>query len=194
MISGKLGELVAAHDRMTKIVWVALSGSLLMYAAIPFLMSSGWEPSDGSSTPLLPILAGVALVVAAASIVYGRREFSDDRLTGLLREPVSAEGIAGQLQTSALRDTLLADLQAMPAEDLRAYSVVMSRQAPAIIRLALQEAVGIVGLAAAFIDQDPMLVVPFVGAALLLQMRAFPNTTALAERVRKLGLTVPMMG
>ena len=55
MISGKLGELVAAHDRMTKIIWAALSGSLLMYAAIPFLMSSGWEPSDGSSTPLLPM-------------------------------------------------------------------------------------------------------------------------------------------
>jgi len=194
MLSGKLDELVAAHDRTTKLIWAAMCGALLVYAAVPFLISAGWrEPGDSVSAALLPFLAGVAVLFAAASSVYRRREFSDDRFRSLLREPTSVEKLVQHVPSERERSKLATKLEAISPEDLRVYSVILSRLPPTIVVLALQEVVGIAGLVAAFLTRDATVVVPFVGVALLLHIAVFPNTAALAERVGKLGLTVPTM-
>jgi hypothetical protein len=193
VMSGRLGELVAAQDRVAKLIWAAMCGALFVYAAVPLAMSASWQqPGDAELASLMPYLGGLAVLIAAASFVYRRREFSDDKLRSLLREPTSVEALARQVPSADERRRIETALEAMSAEERRVYGVVISRVTPTIVVLALQEAVGLVGLVAAFLLRDATVVFPFVGVALLLHIGVFPRTTALAERVQKLGLTVPV--
>ena len=176
MISGKLGELVAAQERVTKVMWVAMCAGLLVYVAIPQILFPDGRTSDGAPESLLSIMIAVAVVSAVGSLIYYRRAFSDETLVALLRRPVSAQKIAEEAQQAAQSKKLLADLETMSAEDLRVYGVVRSRQTSWIAAFSLNESVGIYGLVAAFVAQDAMLVLPFVAVALLLQFGAFPKT------------------
>ena len=157
VISGKLGELVAAHDRIVKIIWVAMCGALVLYAAVPFFMSLEPQQADealgalGAPTepsPLVPLLAAVAVALVVASLVYRRKEFSDEKLGSLLRGVPVADELAQHIQSPADRAKHVADLAMMEVDDLRVYSVVLSRQTPTIVVLAMQEAIGILGLVA----------------------------------------------
>ena len=110
MISGKLGELVAAQERVIKVMWVAMCAGLLVYVAIPQILFPGGRTSDGAPEALLSIMIAVAVVSAVGSLIYYRRAFSDETLVALLRRPVSAQKIADEAQQAAQSKKLLADL------------------------------------------------------------------------------------
>ena len=202
MISGKFGELLAAHDRIVKIIWMAMCGALVAYAAFPFFISMGLQQADqalgtlGEPTEhgsLVGLLTGVAVALVIVSLVTHRKQFSDEKLGSLLRVAPTADKLAQHIQSPADRAKHVADLETMGVDDLRVYSVVLSRQTPTIAVLAMQEAVGLLGLVVAFVGRDATLVLPFVAVALCLHLGLFPNSTKLAERIQKLSLTVPVV-
>jgi hypothetical protein len=187
-MTGKLGELLGGSDRTLKLVWVAMSGALLIYAGLPFVVPIDQEPSVS-----ILILAAVAAAAAIVAITYRRLQFSDAALAKNLSRPVpSMEAIAERIPEGEVRTQLMRNLESLTSEERRVYGTVAAMQMPYIVVWALNESVGIFGLVGAFMGYEVSVVLPFIGVALALQIACFPRIPELAERVQRLALTTPV--
>lgn len=186
----KIDELLRGNDRTLKLVWFAMSAALLVYAGLPFFVPIDQEPS----VPIL-VFAGMAAASAVGAVLYRRLQFSDAALVKLLGRPApSVETLVEGIPEGVIRETLMERLEPLTPEERRLYGAAASMQTPYIIVWAMNESIGIFGLVGAFMGHDKSVVVPFMGAAFVLQCVSFPRILEIAGRLRNLALTTPVTG
>jgi len=199
MLSPELTAAIKPQQRIATILWLAMAVSVFLYGVVLFAMQqqgslsemAGNNPNLRDVYPLLYPFAGpIALVFAVASVGVGRWLLSASRIRRLLERPVSPEALA-TVKGRAVDGGRLTLLQALTPEDLQLCALVPHYLSAMLIRLALAEAITVVGFVLTLLGGDPSIILPFAGLSLLLMLFAFPRVGAHIERGRRELLLVP---
>jgi hypothetical protein len=168
-----------------RILWLALfasQGIYLVLVTVPGLLDRPTEPSE---LVALPVLAGVAVMMAVMSFV----------LPAVMRNaaarsvaPATTEGPAAAVSASyrgPIGSTkTFADRTAALRDGVRVGT------APFIVGLALTESVAVIGLVLAFMGHPRLHYLPFFAVAALLMLARFPTEhTFLAPIERAHGIS-----
>ncbi len=175
MISPQLEKLLAQAQRIQLIVWGALTGSIVLYALVPWVLPA--DPNPDLAGTLGPVFMGLGAALAAASLVFRQRA---SRATG--------RGLQDQAlgRSPLVAGTRMADLA---PEERRALESVAAAFTPWILALVLSEAVAILGLILAILGGSPEAGLPFAGVALLLNLATRPDAVRRArESLGHIGL------
>jgi len=169
---------MAERLRVARILWVALMGSVCIYAALAFAVLP-----DVPETPdpiLLYVLGAVALSVAGASFVIPAQLYTK-RLA------------AQQLPTEEVPDHDAETLFRDAAPTVRVFSDPKGALASAVphyfvfivLRLALREAIATFGLVLHFMGFADLVVAPFFVVALALQAIGAPRQSEVVESLER---------
>ena len=167
-----------------RIVWAIITGSVVFYLYLAYVLTgenpgAGVEVLNGAE----PLFYAAAAAVAAFSVYYRRRSFSDERITALLREfdagvfpEHSVSGRAGRDDTDGL--------SALCDSEKRAVFLMSELQKSTIINLIINEFVVLIGFVLSFLSADFMKIIPFGAASLVLCIWMFPRTESVIDKSR----------
>lgn len=185
-------QIIEKSAKTQKILWGAFTFTIFLYSGVAFVVASKMSgPVDEDLVRLVRlILVGVSAACAVGATLYRRRAFSEAGLRRLLDRAVDLRKLASSRQGRngplVLDPARLASLQAMEPADQKLVGLVQGTQVTLIISLGLQEVIAVFGLVLAFVSRAGNAVLPFAAVALILNVFAFPDPTALVERARRL--------
>ena len=162
-------------------LWATLTASLLVYLAVAYVAA---RPEEAREIPanMTLALALVACVVAALAYRIPAVLLSDGKLRTLMTPEPSPEELAKNPQTGRADPERQREIEALPAHEQRLLRLPAAAFVPFIVRLVLNESIGIFGLVLSFLSQRFEPVLPFVLAAIVLNLLARPNLRGLLER------------
>jgi len=170
---------------MLRFIWGVYSMSILLFVAVLFLMMGAGSDTDWASVSTLVGL-GVGGVVVVAALLYRRRKFSETRLRELLAHEPDIDEMSKDSEYGMVDEERKAELAELSPDELRVLAALRGLQVPFLVSLGIHEVVALVGFVVAFAMGDFTLVVPFAGAALLLNGIAAPRVSSWAERLSRL--------
>lgn len=184
----QFSRLVRNRAITERIVWAIITGSVVFYFFIAYVLT-GESPGAGVEAlkDAEPLFYAAAAAVAAFSVYYRRRSFSDDRIKVLLREfdtGVFPEHNVSDRPGRDGRD----GLSALKDSEKRAVFLMNELQKSSIINLILNEFVIMIGFALSFLSCDFMKIIPFGAASLVLCIWMFPRTESVIDKTR---ITIP---
>lgn len=156
-----VNETIRARLRVLTIVCAALMASVIIYGAIPFLVTPA-DPDQEPQAVLLPVLGFVSLMMLPITLVARKvllgaiALLGPDELAVSRADPMDREMAADQL-TGKLA---------------RYFNGT-------IVSMALAESIAIYGLVLAFVGFPPVTAIPFCLLALAAQAIFFPRASAL---------------
>jgi F0F1-type ATP synthase membrane subunit c/vacuolar-type H+-ATPase subunit K len=177
MLSPALRNLIAPQARVLTIIWFAFLATCPFYGFLAYLIASAVGDAEASTTAsttatdpqiLTVALAAVSVVVVAVSFFYQRHAFSESSLK---------RHLAGPVATAA---------DPLPADEQRLAGLLPYYQTSLIVVWAMRESVAVFGLVLTILHRDPVTVVPFAVAALVLLAMAPPRVVTFLEGARKL--------
>jgi len=174
--------------RVMTIIWGAFMAATVFYVLVAWIMFGGKgtvlpDAEAGPQVPIAPILGVVAFLVVTASIAVERWWFSGARIVARLQGPPVYEVlIAGPQSGGPTREVF----ERLDEPDRKLACLVPFYQTGMIVIWAMRESVAVLGLAAAIVLADFMVVVPFgVGALAFLAIK-MPRPAAFLAQVRAL--------
>ena len=185
MFSIELQAVLKPIRQVQTFLWVALTGSGLIYVVIAFFLVTAGERSPADAPLVVPLLGLAAAISTIGSLHYWRHTHANSSLEKLLGDPQ----VLGSLQEKeaakipALRSlNVLDDLSTF---DQKRCAVAAAMQTPLIINLALNEAVALLGFVLVFVTRELSHIIPFASVALVLNAMMFPRIDNLMERMER---------
>jgi hypothetical protein len=179
MRSRELEELLGQSERVRRILWIALTATIVVYLAVAYAVA-------GEPRPLAPglemALAFASMGVAAFSLATPRVLLSDERLDRYLAEEPSSSPLATRPRTGQVDPVLLARVERLPAAERRLLGLAQLFFVPFVVRLVLNESIAMLGLVIALVSSQPGRMLPYAGAAIVLNLLTSPSLDPLLER------------
>ena len=184
MLSADFKKLIAPQARILNIIWGALAFAPVFYVAVAwFIFGQGTAgdleasglPSVGRSN--LNLIGAIVLVMLGlGSVYYERKSFGASVLKDkLARDPdwslAGTQGVGGV--TIGGQEIF----EGLPDSEKRLASLWSHYQTTMIVVWSMREAIAIVGLILAILQQDFRVVVPFGVTALILMLIKLPRPT-----------------
>ena len=184
MISAQLKELIRPVVLAQKIIWFAITLSIIFYTGFVYIFfgttsrasSSGW-----GGTEILIYIISVAAV--AGSIYYRRNYMSEDNINKFTSRNHSAAELAIDPRTKKPDPEKLSLLESLNPAELGVYVLMIEFQKYILINLALNEIVIVLGLALALLSDDPSTIIPFTVISLLLDIWIYPKPDLIIKRI-----------
>lgn len=185
MISPALDSLIAPAARIHQLLWAVLTFSLVLYGVVAFLLARPEEARE------LPATLSVAFALAACAIAgvafrIPAAMLRDEKLRAVLAPEPSPEALAKHPQTGQVDPDRRRRIAELPSNDQRLLRLPGAALTPFILRLAMHEAIGILGLVLSLLSHTFAPAVPFLLAAIALNWLARPRLRALSERGARL--------
>jgi hypothetical protein len=165
MVLGKSFEELLGHRMMVlKVIWMALTASILVYAGVGYIVSVNADPKNAGDVPRVFQMSifAVAVMTALGSVALKTFLFSPGKIEARL---VSAKGDDKEQRL------------------LNLFGWYFPRY---IVILALDESVAVYGLVLTLVTLQPSEMIPFMAVALFLNARVFMhprNTLDEAESI-----------
>ena len=184
MLSTEFRKLIAPQARVLNIIWGALAFAPVFYVAVAWFMfgqgtagdlDANGMPSVGHSN--LNLIGAIVLVLLGlGSVYYERKSFGASVLKNkLARDPdwslAGTQGVGGT--TVGGREIF----ENLSDSEKRMACLWSHFQTTMIVVWSMREAIAIVGLILAILQQDFRVVVPFGVAALILMLIKLPRPT-----------------
>lgn len=185
MTSPGFDSLIAPAARVQQLLWAVLTFSLVLYGVVALVVARPEEGRELSST-LTVVFAGVACAIAVVAFRVPAIMLSDERLRALLAPEPSPDELARHPQTGRIDPERRRRIAELPPHEQRLLRLPVAAQTPLILRLVLHEAIGILGLVLSFLSLRFAPAVPFLLAAIVLNVLARPQLRALCERGARL--------
>lgn len=185
MFSQEMENLVQQISRIQKVLWLALTSAIVVYAVVAHMIASSAESIVGASVRNVFYLVGAG--IAVASLFMRRRVFSEEGLRNLakatpdLNEWIESRGMRLDIEISK-------KIQSLSRSEQKTLAVTANAAKEAVGALMISEGVAVAGLVLALVDQDPFHTITFGSGALLLHLSAFPKTEEIARRAYEIVL------
>ncbi len=191
MLSAEFKKLIAPRAKVLNFIWGALAFATVFYVAVAWFMfgqgtagdlEASGLPSVGRSN--LNLIGAIVLVMLGlGSVYYERKSFGASVLKDkLARDPdwslASSQGTGGGPGEGQGIFENLSDSEKRLACLWSHYQTTM------IVIWTMREAIAIVGLILAILQQDFRVVVPFGAAALILMLIKLPRPTRFFAGIR----------
>ena len=168
MLSPALVDATVAAAQRMRVIWAVLSGSILLYVGVLYLIRPG-SPEPAAAPDVLLLSAYLqALLVAGVSLAYRHWALSEARLRR------SMDQLNGP------------ELPGVDRTDGRLYRVLGHLQVVDVVGLALHESIALFGFVLAFLTVDPVRILPFAALAIVANLLIFPRPRAVLEHARTL--------
>lgn len=164
-----------------QVLWGTLTLSLVVYGGVAYALA---EPGAARELPqgLTLALAIVACGTAAFGFVVPRIFLSDDKLRAAFAAEASPETLLRALQPGSVDPERLREIEQLSPHERRLLRLPALAFMPLVLRLVLHESIGIYGLVLSFLSRRFEPVLPFLIAAIALNLLARPPLRKLAER------------
>ena len=159
-LSEACSQVIAKMELTARVIWGALTASMLLYVVVAFAVAANLEAPTGSGGILgaLAVLAGVEVVVAE---YWRRSRFSGDPA---LRAALTACGSRS-----------VPDAPGLASDEQWVVAGLRVRLTHFVVLMGLHAGVALLGLVAALLDGRPESILPFVGVAIVLNLVVFPK-------------------
>lgn len=124
--------------------------------------------------------AGAATI---ASVIYRRRVFSTQYLSGLEAPAGSAEELAKDARTGKVIEDFRRRIEALSEPERNFLALFQRFQPRLIVSLALHETVALFGFVSCYLNRDPASFLPFAVVATGLNLWVWPSPARFEERV-----------
>ncbi len=184
MLSTEFRKLIAPRAKVLNIIWGAISIAPVFYVAVAWIMfgqvaagdldASGLPPAGRSN---LNLIGAIALIMLGLGSVYYERKFFGASVLKdkLARDPdwslASPQGTMGGSQDGQGLFENLSDSEKRLAGLWPHYQTTM------IVVWSMREAIAVVGLVLAILQEDFRVVIPFAAAAMILMLIKLPRPT-----------------
>jgi hypothetical protein len=191
MLSAEFKKLIAPRAMVLNLIWGALAFAPVFYVAVAWFMfgqgaagdlEASGLPSVGRSNLNL-IGAIVLILLGLGSVYYERKSFGASVLKEkLARDPDwSLAGTQGKPGVSGDGQGIF---ESLPDSEKRLACLWSHYQTTMIVVWAMREAIAVVGLVLAILQQDFRVVLPFGAAALILMLIKLPRPTRFFAGIR----------
>ncbi len=182
MVSRELRELLGPGARIQTIIWFAFVATVPIYVLVAHMINrygfAVQPPNDG----LTPVFYVVAAFLAAGSFVVRRLALTDEKLKAHLGKDPTLSTHASGARVGQVDRERRRRFEALPAHEQRLTGLLAHLQIITIVTLGMQEAIVVLGLVLAILQQRAGGIYPFAGLALLLMILSFPRPLAMVER------------
>ena len=184
MISTELKELIHPVVLVQKIIWYAITTSVIFYTVFVYIFfgtASSAPSSGGGSTEMLIYIISIAAV--AGSVYYRRYYMTEANINKFVSKNHSTDELSRDPRTKKPDPAKLSQLESLIPAELGIYALMMEFQKYLLINLALNEIVIVLGLALALLSDDPSTIIPFAVVSLVLDIWIYPKPNLLIQRV-----------
>lgn len=166
MISNELKETIDTQFRIKNLLWIGLTVGLILYFLAVYFITRGKPPNPNLSQTTEYIFAGIGLIFLIVAIIIRKISFSENRLKSIL---ITQQSNAENLSQSITK-------------------YLSRQQIFFIISLAINDSVGILGIAIGFISRDINKALPYLLVAILLNVWVYPKKQRFVDDLKALGL------
>jgi hypothetical protein len=188
MISDTLRILLKRYQFHLNMIWGGLTLNILLFPGIAYyiLASGGGEGLGPSHATLEFVFRLVAVSLGIGSVLWWRLHLSDDRLKASLAREVSARSLASNRETGQIDEDLLSKIESLSEFEQRLLSLASGYPLPYVISPVLNVTIVLAGVVLAFLTANTSKMVPFVLAAIILNVLMFPRLITLVNRASQL--------
>jgi hypothetical protein len=181
-----LEQRLSSIRRTTLTVYAALFPSLAIYVVLAFAIGRPSGEADAATLGGIKLVMTLAaLAIGGASVLVPRWMLADQTLAALAKATPDLQRLA-RGRNGVLDPEQLRALQALDPSQVVLIAIAQRWTTTVILGVALGEAVAICGLMLALLSHDPMQIVPFAAAAVVLMMSHFPQLDRVLDRVKTL--------
>jgi hypothetical protein len=190
MLSAEFKKLIAPQAKMLNIIWGAIMIAPVLYVAVAWFMFGQAAVSDpGANVPGIGRsnlnLIGVVmlLILGLGSTLYERKSLGASVLEEkLARDPDWS--LAGSKGTPGVTEDGRGIFENLSDSEKRLACLWPHFQTNMIVVWALREAIAVVGLVLAILQEDFRVVIPFAAAAVILMLMKLPRPTRFFTGIR----------
>ena len=187
MLSAQLRELIRPLVVIQQVIWVVITGSIVFYCVIIYLLIADRDSDSASMSGGLKIaLYALAILAACASLYLGKYFLSDWGLRRFLGKEINIEELARDPGKDSPDSKKLERLGSLSGFEQKIFSLMYYLQKVTFINLFLNEIILIIGFVLAFLSGDPSKIIPFGAVSLLLCIWMYPRSGKITERTRQL--------
>jgi hypothetical protein len=179
-------ELSAQKLRILKVIWAGLTGSILVYSAVIYAIPGIGSASLGGGQSLSIVFVALAVGSGSASVFLRALLLSENRVRKQLEQPIDAQQLSTDKQTGQLNEAKLRKIESLGEFEQKLLLLLNWYFVPNIICWGLNESIAVFGLVLVLLEGNPSSVIPFAGAALLLNFSMFPKFDVLVDKARSL--------
>lgn len=191
MITTELSESLQPVKRMYQTVWVGLTAAIVLYLLVLVLVSGQDSGAPSAIDPQVrSILTLLAVLLGAGTLLYHRRTQSESYLRRAMSRDMQprdieekARKVTPQNKSDAVSDVSAASkLALLTPFDRRRFALAADGFLPFVLKLALNEAVALLGFVIALLSRELWSYLPFGTAAIALNVYMRPRLDSLMER------------
>jgi hypothetical protein len=181
MTSDTLNKSLRPAVLAQRLIWVAMTFSMLLIPVVVGVMSAGnHEAGVSLSNEVRLALYAIAGVAAIISIFAQRFLLSPNRIQTKL-DNLDVRSLATNAKTREVDEAKLAEIRLLDPTETKTLGLARQYQSALMIRLAFSEVVVLSGVMLSVLERRFAPVVPFVLAAIVLDLLAFPRFHKIVE-------------
>ena len=191
MLSAEFKKLIAPQAKVLNIIWGAIMIAPVLYVAVAWFIFGQAAVSDPGANGLpgigrsnLNLIGVVMLLILGLGSTYYERKFLG---ASVLEEKLARDpdwSLAGSKGTPGVTEDGWGIFDNLSDSEKRLACLWPYYQTTMIVVWALREAIAVMGLVLAILQEDFRVVIPFAAAAMILMLVKLPRPTRFFEGIR----------
>jgi hypothetical protein len=188
MLSDTLKELLRPLELVPRVIWAALTLSMLIYVCVVYYMAQAGQLSSVVNAEvakgLLTVCPLVAAVLACVSFLVRRLPLSERLVKARLASPIELSCHFTNPQTGLVNEQKRAKIESLSQREKKLLQVSTMCFPPTLLSMVVNEAIVILGLLLAILTGAPTAIVPYALIGITLNAVMFPSIRTFVEKVQ----------
>lgn len=180
-----LNSLLSSVQRRYAARWVINFLFVLSLAGAAYLVGTNTTPDEFFDYTIIFVLGGIALILFGISFFIERMVLTNSKIREILDSPADLYELTAHKRTGEVDKDLSEDLEKLTEDEINYYTIYHQSSRAMATTWILGNIIMILGLIVAPLTANFRIVIPFVVAALLVQLiHRKPNSTQLRARMQ----------
>lgn len=180
-----LNSLLSSVQRRYAARWVINFLFVLSLAGAAYLVGTNTTPDEFFDYTIIFVLGGIALILFGISFFIERMVLTNSKIREILDSPADLYELTAHKRTGEVDKDLSEDLEKLTEDEINYYTIYHQSSRAMATTWILGNIIMILGLIVAPLTANFRIVIPFVVAALLVQLiHRKPNATQLRARMQ----------
>ncbi len=187
MLTPELKKFVNKQVLVQRIIWFAITGTVIFYFAIVYAIVGKGNSSITSELSGTVEIAFylISVLLALGSIAYFRRSSTDENIQKLVERDVDLESLTLGKDNKRSSPLPKEEMDKLNPFQKKIIVLMYELQKTTMINLILNETIAVLGFVLAFLTGNPSKIIPFAVASLVLSIWMYPRPYALINRAEK---------
>lgn len=157
------------------LLWGLMTSTILFFVGLSYVLNARNQPAQPVGSNLKLALYLIAGAVAALSLLIRSRSLSPGHVYDKLKEEVDPQALATDRETGQIDQERLKVVKSLTPLEVKVVGLAGIYFTALLLSLAMNEAVAMLGMMLAILEQRAEAVIPFAAAALALNLLVFPR-------------------